>query len=112
MTNEEKYKNVQFLYNAAKNQPKSFYVGLLQILLAWGPKANIYDMELFKQFADFHEKLNSHNSVMKTVLKAVRKKLYDRHENTNWASYFKTLQETLSCSPSSIAKEYLTHYAF
>ena len=91
MTNEEKYKNVQYLYSAAKNQPKSFQIGLLSILLAWGPKANIYDMELFKQFAEFNEKLNSHNSVMKTVLKTVRKKLFDRHENTNWASHFRVL---------------------
>ena len=87
-------------------------MGLLQILLAWGPKANVYEMELFKQFAEFHEKLNSHNSVMQSVLKAVRKKLFDKHENMNWAGYFNALQEGITCDPRSIARTYLNHFAF
>ena len=87
-------------------------MGLLQILLAWGPKANVYDMELFKQFAEFHEKLNSHNSVMQSVLKAVRKKLFDKHENTNWAGYFDSLQAGITSDPRSIARQYLNHFAF
>ena len=57
MTNEEKYNNVKFLYQASKtdSQPQSFQMGLLAILLAWGPKAQTYDYDLFKKFVEYTE---------------------------------------------------------
>lgn len=51
MTNLQKYENMLSVFKAAKQDkmPKSLQMQLLGHVLALGPKASIYDAELFSE---------------------------------------------------------------
>ena len=66
-------------------------MGLLMIVLAWGPKANIYNFALFKIFAEFTDKVQGGGSLLSGLTNAVKKKLFDRHQGNNFQKEFSTL---------------------
>ena len=88
MTNEQKLANLKKLYEAAKQQglPKSLQFSLIEQILKIGPKVNVYDKDLFKQFVAWKE-----SRYKNSVTKAIASKLFDSHQNANWSTYLRNV---------------------
>ena len=54
-------------------------MSLLHIALAWGPKANIYNFELFKKYIEFIDKDLGGGGVLANITTGIKQKFFDKH---------------------------------
>ena len=59
-------------------------MSLLHIALAWGPKANIYNFELFKKYIEFIDKDLGGGGVLANITTGLKHKFFDKHRVRNF----------------------------
>lgn len=109
MTNAQKYENMISLYRDAKSDgmPKSLQYLFLENALALGPKACVYDLDLFNELVKWKEYKYGGGSTAQKIGNFFANALLDSHENKYWGDCIRNLPSD-AFNPSL----FLTHFAF
>ena len=112
LSSQQKYENCLYLYKAASNQPESFKMALVPYALHWGPKANIYDFELFKKYVEYQDNIMGGGGMLTELKYMLKQKLFDRNMGSTFHNVFVTLYDEQQVNQDKTVEQYLTEFAF
>ena len=82
---------------------------MIEQILKIGPKVNVYDKDLFKQYVGWKES-RSGNQGIKDMLTS---KMFDSHQNADWGSYLRNVNvPDFKSEDGSMKQLYLEHFAY
>ena len=87
-------------------------MALLPNALYWGPKANIYDFELFKKYVEYQDKMMGGGGLLGELKTALKQKFFDRHMGSKFHNMYPSLCNNQSLDSNKMVELYLTQYAF
>jgi hypothetical protein len=95
MTNTQKYENLISLYRAAKSEgmPKSLQMLFLDSALSYGPKACVFDLDLFNEILKWKEYKYGGGSTAKKIGNFFAQAMFDSHENKYWNDCIPNLRQ-------------------